>query len=153
VSRPRDATDNATPAGSSLACDLYARLAELTNDAELRRRASFVLESLAELMARHPTAFGHALGVADFLVRGAVELALVGEPESEEFRALARAAAGRYVPALVIAGGRPSDSADVALLADRPMRSGRATAYVCRNYTCEEPVVEASGLVAQLEKV
>jgi hypothetical protein len=150
VSRPRDATDNATPAGSSLACDLYARLAELRNDVELRRRATFVLESLAEFMARHPTAFGHTLGVADFLVRGAVELAIVGEPESEGFRGLARAAASRYVPALVIAGG---DVADIALLSDRPMRDGRATAYVCRNYTCDEPVVEASALIAQLEKI
>jgi uncharacterized protein YyaL (SSP411 family) len=151
VVRPRDVTDNATPSGTSLACELLVRLSELLHDEDMQRRATYVLETLAEPMARHPSAFGHALGVVDILVRGAVELAIVGNPARADFRALTRAAAERYVPSLVVAGGPPEAAGDVALLADRPMADGHATAYVCRRYTCDAPVTDPSALGSQLD--
>ncbi|HKW49902.1 MAG TPA: thioredoxin domain-containing protein [Gemmatimonadaceae bacterium] len=150
VTRPRDVTDNATPSGTSLAAELLARLADLLQDESMRRRATYVLETIAEPMVRHPAAFGHALGVADLLVRGAIELAIVGDPDTDDFRALSRAAAERYVPGLVLAGGAARRSG-IPLLADRSMTDGRATAYVCRNYTCRAPVTDGLALTAQLD--
>jgi uncharacterized protein YyaL (SSP411 family) len=101
-------------------------------------------------MAQHPSALGHLLGAADMAVRGAVELALVGDPAGHDFRALADVAAEHYIPALVIAGGRPGDANDVALLAGRSTRDDRATAYLCRQYACDAPVTEPSALSEQL---
>jgi uncharacterized protein YyaL (SSP411 family) len=150
VTRPRDVTDNATPSGTSLAVELLARLADLLQNEDMRRRASYVLETLAEPMAQHATAFGHALGAADLLVRGAVELAIVGDPQADDFRSLTRAAAERYIPVLVMAGGSGPDS-DVPLLMDRSAPHGRATAYVCRNHSCDAPVTDPAALAAQLE--
>jgi uncharacterized protein len=150
ITRPRDVTDNATPSGTSLATELLLRLSELMQDADLRRRATYVLETLAEPMAQHPSAFGHLLGAADMAVRGAVELALVGDPARPDFRALAEVAAGHYVPALVIAGGPAGQADDVALLAGRPPTGDRATAYLCRHYSCEAPATEPAELEDQL---
>jgi uncharacterized protein len=150
ITRPRDVTDNATPSGTSLATEMLLRLSEVLQDADMQRRATYVLETLAEPMAEHPSAFGHLLGAADMAVRGAVELALVGDPARPDFRALADVAADHYVPALVIAGGRPGEADDVALLAGRPATGDRATAYLCRHYTCDAPVTEPSALDDQL---
>jgi uncharacterized protein YyaL (SSP411 family) len=126
-------------------------LGELLQDEDMRRRATYIVETVAEPMARHPAAFGHTLGVADLLVRGAIELAIVGDPASDDFRALSRVVAERYVPALIVAGGPARSPTAVALLADRPTERGRATAYVCRNYTCDTPVTDAAALGAQLD--
>jgi uncharacterized protein YyaL (SSP411 family) len=150
ITRPREIADNATPSGTSLAVDLLLRLAEVLGDQEARRRATSVLESLAPSIARYPTAFGHLLGCADMLVNGAVELAIVGDPASAEFKALERAAGGEYVPSLVIAGGPPRSDEKVALLTARTMRDGRATAYVCRNYACDAPVTAPAELRERL---
>lgn len=56
----------------------------------------------------------------------------------------------RSLPSLVLAGGAPDAAEGIALLADRPMREGKATAYVCRGSVCDEPVTEARWLFVQL---
>ena len=150
ITRPRDVTDNATPSGTSLAVDLLLRLGDLLGDANFQRRASSVLQTLAEPMARYPLAFGNALTAADLAVHGAIEVALIGRPGNDDFNALTRAAATPYVPSLVIAGGAPDQRNGVALLANREMRGGKATAYVCRGSVCDEPVTDATKLFEQL---
>ena len=150
VMRSREVTDNAMPSGTSLAVELMQRLAVLFDDAAMRRRANWVLETLVDPMSRYPAAFGHMLGNAAFAIHGALEVAISGEPGVADFRALTREVAAQYLPGLVLAGGGAADHAGVALLADRPMRDGRATAFVCRNYTCDEPVTEPALLAGQL---
>jgi uncharacterized protein YyaL (SSP411 family) len=154
LTRPRDSTDNAVPSGTSLAVDLLLRLAELLGDTARRERATRVLESFSEPLARYAPAFGHLLGAADMAVHGAVEVALSGDPSSADFRALADAVSADYVPSLVLAGGISSTGASrgIALLADKPPRDNRATAYVCRQYLCEEPVSDPADLPAQLAR-
>jgi hypothetical protein len=150
ITRPREISDNAVPSGNSLAVELLLRVAELTADADLRRRATFVLETLAEPMHRHALAFGHLLGAAELAAFGAIEVAIAGDPGAADFQALAGETARHYLPTLVLAGGRDDEGAP-ALLSGRGPREGRATAYVCRSYACDEPVSDPERLAAQLE--
>jgi hypothetical protein len=115
-------------------------------DADLTRRGANALEAFAEPMSRFPLAFGHALCAADLAVHGAEEIALIGDQSAADFRALTSELGQCYVPSLVVAGGPASSAGEVALLADRPMRDGRATAYVCHRHVCEEPVTEPAAL-------
>ncbi|HEY4735319.1 MAG TPA: hypothetical protein VIH53_12295, partial [Gemmatimonadaceae bacterium] len=140
-----------TPSGTALAVELLLHLAELLHDAEYRRRAVFVMESLTEPILRFPSAFGHLLGSADMEVNGAVQIALVGSVTDPEVRALERAVAGKYVPALVIAAGPPRANSLVKLLDDKPAIDEAATAYVCRGYVCDKPATDPAELGEQLE--
>jgi uncharacterized protein YyaL (SSP411 family) len=152
ITRPRDVTDNATPAGNSLAVELLLRLAELFRDADLQRRATWILETLAAPLGQHGLAFGHLLGAADVAIHGATEVAIVGDVSSPDFAALSAEVARQYLPALVLAGGSPDEASGIALLDDRVARDGRATAYVCRQYVCAEPTSNAERLRAQLDE-
>jgi uncharacterized protein YyaL (SSP411 family) len=151
VTRPRDVTDNAIPSGSSLAIELLLMLGELLGNKEYGDRARYLLETIAEPMARYPTAFGHALGAADMAVRGAAEVAIAGDPASEEFGTLASAVARLYVPSLVLAGGRGKAVRGIALMEGR--ERGEATAYVCRAYACDAPTSDPERLSEQLEAI
>jgi uncharacterized protein len=151
ITRPRDISDNAVPSGTSLVSELLLRLAELTGDLDDRRRATYVLETLAPSIARYPSAFGHALGAADMVLNGAVELAIVGDPASADFLALERAAAEQYIPSLVVAGGRATG--EIALLSGREARDGVATAYLCRNYACDAPATVPEILIEQIDNL
>ena len=149
VTRPRDVTDNAIPSGSSLAMELMLVLGDLFADGTYTRRATYLLETVAEPMARYPTAFGHALGAADFVVRGAVEIAIAGDPSMETFGSLAGEVANRYVPSLVLTGGAGKSAAGIALLEGR--ESAEPMAYVCRSYACDAPTGDSGVLGEQLD--
>ncbi|HKP16820.1 MAG TPA: thioredoxin domain-containing protein [Gemmatimonadaceae bacterium] len=149
VTRPRDVTDNATPSGTSLAIELLLKLGDLFATGQYSTRGRYLLETVAEPMARYPNAFGHALGAADLAVRGAIEVAIMGDPADERLKALASAVAERYLPSLVLAGG--SDGDGVALLEGRGAEVPMA--YVCRAYACDAPTSEADVLRDQLDAI
>jgi uncharacterized protein YyaL (SSP411 family) len=121
----------------------------------MRSRARRVLESLAQPMARYGAAFGHLVGAADLVVHGSIQVALVAAaaPVETAVRLFDAAIASRYVPALILAAGVADDPNPIALLANRPARNGLPTAYVCRHYSCREPVTDALALSDQLDQI
>jgi uncharacterized protein len=152
ITRPRDITDNATPAGNSLAAELLLRLAEYTGREDYRKTASIAVEALADPMARHPSAFGHLLGVADMLVNGAVEVVLVRGVDHDGLRALEREVSERFVPALILARVDERGADDLELTRERRTLGPRPTAHVCRNYACAFPTTDPTELGRQLEE-
>ena len=151
VTRPRDVTDNAIPSGNSLAVELQLTVASIMGDSTMRRRADYVLASLAEPMKRSAMAFGHLMGAADTAVSGTVELAIAGDPASDPFRDLVEATAPVYAPSLVLVGGEGAAVSGLPLLEERNAAPGVALAFVCRNHACELPTADPVTLRKQLE--
>ncbi len=143
ISRPKDIMDNATPAGNSVAVDVLLRLAAFTGEEAYRRRADDYLRPIADIMVQHPQAFGHILGALDFAISQSKEIALIGDPQQPDTRALLEVVNTRYLPNSVLACASLEDSVSIQsipLLADRPMKDYKATAYVCQNFACQAPV-------------
>jgi uncharacterized protein len=149
IARPRELTDNAVPAGNSVAAELLLRLGDLMGNEEDIRRGKWVLESLGEPLARYPSAFGYALGVAELAVHGATEVAVVGTEGEPEFEALVGETGSRYLPSLVLAAG---SNETIPLLRGRGLIDGRAAAYVCRGFACDAPTADPRTLGEQLER-
>src|SRR5438067_1043038 len=146
--------DNAVPCGSSVAVEVLLRLAALTGEERYERHALSALRPIADLMSRHPTAFGRFLCALDFHLGPRVEIALVAPTKVEETAPLAEEVFGRWLPNLVAAGmvsGHREGAAGVPLLEGRAAIEGKATAYVCRNYACELPVTDRAALAKQLD--
>ena len=150
VSRPKDIMDNATPAGNSVAAYVLLRLAAFTGEPPYRERADSYLQPLADIMLQHPQAFGHVLCALDFALSAAKEIALIENPQDSTTQALLHTINARYLPASVLActssDKEQTDSSIVALLADRPLKDDKPTAYVCQNFTCQAPVTTSEEL-------
>jgi hypothetical protein len=144
ISRPKDIMDNATPAGNSIAMDVLQRLATFSGVSEYQQRVDEYLQSIADVMLQHPLAFGHALGALDFSISPHKEIAIIGDLQAADTQALLAVINGRYLPNSVLASASSTDiqaAETIALLADRPAKDGKATAYVCQNFTCQAPVI------------
>ncbi|HEV2882236.1 MAG TPA: thioredoxin domain-containing protein, partial [Pyrinomonadaceae bacterium] len=154
IVRNKDFMDNATPAGNSVAAELLLRLALLTENQEYSRRAVTVFRLLRDQMMRYPSAFGYLLGALDFYLSTPKEIVVIGQAEADDSLALLREVWKRYLPNKVVAQSAENDeeaSGVVALLRERPALGGRATAYVCENYSCLQPVTAPAELAAQLD--
>jgi uncharacterized protein len=152
IVRPRNLYDNAVPCGTSVAIETLLRLAVLTGEASYESRALAALRPLADLLGRHPTAFGRFLCALDFHLGPKVEVALVTPHGDAE--PLAAEVFGRFLPNRVVAGmvaGDAEAAAGMPLLHGRALIDGKTTAYVCRNYACELPVTDRAALARQLE--
>ena len=153
VTRPRDVYDSAAPSGTSVATDVLLRLSLLLDRDDYRARAEAVLDSLSGGMERLPGAFGRLLAALDFHLSRAREVVIVGDLASPDTQALVDVVYDSYLPNKVVAGRDPEDeeaAAFVPLLADRPTRDGRPTAYVCEGYACKNPTTDPEELAGQL---
>jgi uncharacterized protein YyaL (SSP411 family) len=149
VARPKDPQDNATPSGSSLATLTLLRLAAFTGEASYRAAAERSIATVTPFVVRYPTAFAMWLQAIDLSLADVVEVAVVGDAGDPGRDALVREAS-RFAPHRVVAAGVAGAATAVPLLDDRPLRDGRATAYVCRAFACRAPVTDADALRAEL---
>ncbi|HEX6283957.1 MAG TPA: thioredoxin domain-containing protein, partial [Pyrinomonadaceae bacterium] len=152
IVRSKDYFDNATPSGNSVAAGVLLRLALLTNNERYREIGQAVLAEVAASVRRYPSGFGYALAAMDFLLSSPKEVALVGK-DANDLKPLLEVVWGKYLPNKVVAPGVEGDSEAagvIPLLQNRPLIDGKATAYVCQNYACQQPVTDLAALSAQL---
>jgi uncharacterized protein len=155
ITRTKDYFDNATPSGNSVSAMTLLKLGLLTQEPEYMRCAVAILRALRPVMVRYPSAFGYMLSALDFYLSEPKEIAMVGKLDSHELRSFVEEIYSRYIPNKVVAASEPgadTGASEIALLVARSAIEGKATAYVCRNYTCLEPATTVELFAAQLEE-
>jgi uncharacterized protein YyaL (SSP411 family) len=155
ITRPRDLRDNATPSGNAMAVTALLKLAGFTNDLRYVDIAHQALAQMQPTMAQYPLGFCQWLQALAYALSKPKEIAIVGDPDSADTRALLNVVRNGYRPFQVVAlglpdGGNAADSvgstAAVPLLQDRGLVDGYATAYVCRAFACQVPVTGPQAL-------
>jgi uncharacterized protein len=154
IRRPQDPTDNAAPSGWSAAAGALLTFAAYTGSEPHRSAAERALGVYGVLADQAPRFAGWGLAVAEALVAGPVEVAIVGSPSDPRTVALRSAALHAGSPGAAIVVGDPDDAAamDVPLLRDRRMIDGAPAAYVCRLFVCRAPTTDPAELAAELTR-
>jgi uncharacterized protein YyaL (SSP411 family) len=146
IRRPQDPTDNAAPSGWTAAAGALLGYAAQTGAEPHRTAAEKALGVVKALGPRVPRFIGWGLAVAEALLDGPREVAIVGPGVDDPgTKALHRTALLGTAPGAVVAVGTPG-SDELPLLADRPLSNGEPTAYVCRNFTCDAPTTDPERL-------
>lgn len=141
IARPKEVFDNAEPSASSAGAELALRLSALTGDNGLKKMAERILSSAGELIERAPSGFGAMLCAIARLLGEPVEIVVFGEEFVAE-------AAKRYMPFTDLVTGVIGAHPENPLLTGK--NSSRPVGYICRNYACEAPVYDLTGLRREL---
>ncbi|MGD2145649.1 MAG: thioredoxin domain-containing protein, partial [Anaerolineae bacterium] len=94
--------------------------------------------------------FGQWLQALAYALSQPREIAIIGDPDSANTRALLNVVRDGYRPFQVVALEEPRADTAVPLLSQRGLVDGQAAAYVCRSLTCQPPIVGPAALREQL---
>ena len=175
--RLKEDYDGAEPAASSVSVLNLLVIAHLTGDlggdptsaATLDRAGAVAVadgaaarvEKTFGFFARRLTELGRGvpmmLAALSEFHAGLLQIVIVGPPGRDDTRALHEVARTSYLPQALLIPVDPSTQDALSSLlpwvASMFMRDDRATAYLCRDFTCQAPVTSPDALRQQLEQL
>jgi len=151
IARPKPGADGSLPSGNTVAAHVLLRLHHLTSEGTHLARAEEILRLYQDQAAENPFAYATYLQALEFHVDGPAEVVVVGRPGATDAERLWAQVADVYLPHRILVAAEPGEPEPLAPARDRPPVDGRATAYVCRNFTCSAPVTEPAALRSLLD--
>jgi uncharacterized protein YyaL (SSP411 family) len=154
--RLKEDYDGAEPSAGSISVLNLLTLAHLTDDEEARKKAERTLGRYGQRAGRAGRVIPMMLAGLSTWHAGAMQIVLLGS--GADSTSLRVEAARHYLPFALMVPVAPGDpqrdlSAAMPFIASMRQKDGRATAFVCRNFACREPVTTADALAAQLQPV
>jgi uncharacterized protein len=154
IARNKDPHDNAIPSGNAMAVTVLLKLVKLTGRTDVADKAEATLRLYRGLLAEHPLSAGQMLIALDFHLGPVEEVAVVGEPSAEGTKRVLRTLGSAFAPNRVTAFKPAADASEadaaVPLLAGKEMVAGDVTVYVCKDFACQAPLVDADAASAML---
>ena len=155
VIRLKDDHEGAEPAGNSIAALNLLRLSQMTDDLKLAQQAQRVFDAFSGRLTEHPGAMAQMLVALDFSLSKPVQIVIAGDPASPETRAMLREAHALFLPHRIIlaadgGAGQAFLAGHVEFIKDMKPLNGKATAYVCHDYACQQPTNDLEVLRQQL---
>jgi uncharacterized protein YyaL (SSP411 family) len=136
VLRLREDYDGAEPAPSSVAALNQLRLAAIFHDEERRMRGGQTIAAFESRWRTAPQALPQMLCAVEAALEPPRHVVLAGDPADPGFRELAAVTMAGLGPRRTLLRADPA----IPWTAAMTPREGRATAYVCEDYTCQSPV-------------
>jgi uncharacterized protein YyaL (SSP411 family) len=155
--RGKEAHDGAEPSGNSVAVANLARLARLADRDDLEEKARRTLDLFASHASRSPLALTQMWGAAYLLDGRPVQIVVAGRPDAPDTRAMLAVARRTFAPGRVVlladgGDGQRRLATRLPYLAGVKAVDGRATAYMCENFTCGLPTTSAEELTRRLQQ-
>ncbi|ADI73986.1 protein of unknown function DUF255 [Methanohalobium evestigatum Z-7303] len=158
IVRKKEIYDGASPSGNSVALMNLMRLGRMTGNPELEKKASDSIKSFSKSLSRNPIASTHSMQALDFVQGPSSEVVITGDFQSEDTQNMINSLRTEFIPRKVVLF-KPDkvQSPDIVNIAgftrDMDSQEGKATAYICQNYSCSSPKTDADDMVRSLKNI
>jgi uncharacterized protein YyaL (SSP411 family) len=145
IARSKPSSDGAIPTGNSIAALVLLRLGQLTMDQHFSEQGSRILEAFSLQLEQSPLYSSAMLIALDFWLGPRREIIIAGDRHAEDTRRMLKQIHSRFLPnaVAILHDQAKTDSAIeeiIPFLKHHVAIDGKATAYVCENYTCQKPL-------------
>jgi uncharacterized protein len=157
IIRHKEIYDGAVPSGNSVAMLNLLRLSRMTGNTELEEKAVRIGQAFSENIEQVPSAYSYLMLGVDFMKGPSYEIVIAGDILREDTKSMVRALRHRFIPNKVVLL-RPTKEKlpEISLVAEytRDMSAigNKATAYVCSQFSCNEPTTDIDEMLKQLER-
>jgi uncharacterized protein YyaL (SSP411 family) len=155
IVRQKEIYDGAIPSGNSVAMLNLVRLARMTGNHEMEEQAVNISRAFAGAVSRSPAGHTQFLTALGFLEHPSYEVVIAGKSGAEDTEKMMGELRRHFLPnAVVVFRPAVETTGDIVRIAPfiknlEPMH-GKATAYVCTNFTCHHPTTNANDMLGLL---
>jgi hypothetical protein len=146
IVRKKEVYDGAVPSGNAIMAWNLHRLGILVNRPDWRQRSVDMLDAMVQVLTRYPNSFGVWANLLLEMVRGTLEIAVVGPGAGAGAAELMR----QYIPHRIMQFAEVPEAGYPLLEGRQP--EGSATYYLCRDYACQKPVKSPSALLQLIDR-
>ncbi len=153
--RMKNDYDGAEPAGNSIVAMNLLRLAQIIDNKEWQQRAEGILSFFAGGLMSQPFARPAMAAAYDLYRQKPRQIIIAGTYGAVDTDQLVKIINTSYLPTTLVlladkGPGQRFLEKNMPFIEYMTAMDGKATAYVCENFTCKEPVNSAEGLSALL---
>ncbi len=151
IIRAKEGADGATPSGNGVAATALARLGFHFNHDDFKTAAANTIRAYGQQIHHVPRGFPKSLMVADFLLRGPLELALVGQPGTQPYDQICTTVHHTFVPYRILAYRQDDrEESTHPLVKDKTQVNGKPALYICKNFACQAPLTNPDEVASAL---
>jgi len=153
--RRKDVYDGAVPSGNSVAMLNLLRLARITGDLQLEKKAQKLVRSFSGTVVQSPVAYTMLMTALDFAFGPSAEIVISGDLQAESTKNMLKVLRKEFIPNKVVIF-RPDEESEITDISGftRNMTGNKdkAVAYVCRNFSCKLPTDDPDEMMRELSK-
>jgi uncharacterized protein len=156
LTRPKEFYDGAIPSGNSVAFINALRLSKMTGDSDMEKQVNDIYRAFRVQADAMPTGFTQFLCGLDFMIGPSSEVIVAGDMDKAGTQELLRVLRKNFTPNKVVLF-RPEkpQQPDIETIAPAvqsySLMNGKATAYVCTNFTCALPTNDPQKMLELLD--
>jgi len=144
IARQKDVYDGAVPSGNSVALLNLIRLSRFTANIYFEKKASLLVKYFSGYVSKSPSAICMFMCGLDFLFSSSIEIVIVSKKKDDEAIRGINLIRNIFNPnKIVILNSNDYQNEFGELLSftkDMKMKDNNTTFYVCRDYSCNQPV-------------
>jgi uncharacterized protein YyaL (SSP411 family) len=156
IARTKPNSDGAIPSGNSVAALALLKLGRLTMDQHFTEFGGQVLDAFSQQLQQSPEYLPAMLRALDFQLGPTREIIIAGTTDKPDTQKMLKLIHEKFLPNVIVLLHEPDKDNSafydiVPFVKNQTVIDGKATAYVCENYTCNKPVnniVEFEKLIA-----
>jgi len=141
VIKSGNSMDNATPSYNFMCSLLLVRLHHYYDNKEYKTVVESSMEKAGQYINQYPYAHSTALFVYNYLSNGPKEIVLAADTNTDPLMDIVKQT---YIPCKIIASS--STQMSLPILKDKKTVDGKSAIYICKNYTCREPIINGNEL-------
>ncbi|WP_406787620.1 thioredoxin domain-containing protein [Clostridium neuense] len=155
IIRTKEVYDGAIPSGNSIQFLNLIKLSRISGDSKLENYADELQKVFSRTVEGSPLGYTQFLCAVDYLIGPSYEIVISGDRNSEDTKKMLRQLNRSFVPNKVVIFN-PINEEDSELIKiapyvkDEKAVKGKATAYICKNFTCGRPITDADEMLKSL---
>jgi len=158
ISRTKPSSDGAVPSGNSIAALALLKLGRLTMNQHFSEQGAKVLESFSQQLEQSPGYSSAMLTALNFWVGPTQEIVIAGNADAADTKQMLKLVRSKFLPNAVVLLHEQDNASSgiykiVPFTKNQVVIKGKATAYVCENYVCKQPVNKINDLDKMLSDI